>query len=166
MHPFADGTAGDRAANRDSRIQPLCRHFVISSLYLVSFIFLSHSFILSFSLSLSLIFSLFLSHSLLSHYHAPSYSRYPLSLSLFHSHCLRSLAIIYYLSLAFFPFSRFFQINIIIMIPCYEYVAPLFLSAAYLTYHLLHLFFYLSKCNRDLYKNVHLLRLIVIIFII
>lgn len=42
----------------------------------------------------------------------------------------------YYLSLArFFPFlSRFlfffFQINIIIMIPCYEYVAPLFLSAA------------------------------------
>lgn len=64
------------------------------------------------------------------------------------------------LSLVFF--FLFHQINIIIMNPRYEYVAPLFLSAASNVF----LFFYLSKCNRDLYKNVHLLRLIVIIFII
>jgi len=59
------------------------------------------------------------------------------------------------------------------MIPCYEYVAPFiyfslsfffFLSAASNVFP--YFLFRLSKCNRDLYKNVHLLRLIVIIFII
>jgi len=59
------------------------------------------------------------------------------------------------------------------MISCYEYVAPLFIFLSLFSFfclpHLTYSFFFLfrlSKCNRDLYKNVHLLRLIVSIFII
>jgi len=94
---------------------------------------------------MSLLCSLSLSFFLLTHY-------------LTHSHGLLSFA-------RFFPFSRFLffhQINIIIMNPRYEYVAPFYFCLPHLTYF----FFYLSKCNRDLYKNVHLLHLIVTIFVI
>lgn len=150
---ITDGTAGDQAVNRDSRIQPLLtfRHFlpssrfahVLSRLHSITFS-LSHISVFSLSMSLSLSFS-----------RSRTFSRALLTLSWSPS--------IFRTIFPFLSFSFFHQINIIIMNPRYEYVAPLFLSAAS---NVFLFFFYLSKCNRDLYKNVHLLRLIVTIFII
>jgi len=147
---ITDGTAGDQAVNRDSRIQPLLT-FVISSLHLTL-------------LTSYRAYILTLSHCI----RIPSYSRSQRRFRSFFSHSfthtIHIFTVIYIIFHTIFPFSRFlfFQINIIIMNPRYEYVAPLFLSAASNVF----LFFIISKCNRDLYKNVHLLRLIVIIFII
>lgn len=74
--------------------------------------------------------------------------------------CIISLA-------RFFPFlSRFlFFFFKLILLSWFlaTNMSPLYFCLPHLTYFFS---FYLSKCNRDLYKNVHLLRLIVIIFII